>query len=90
MVFDPERVGDFKENFDRNKNSIRQFPGCEKLQLLQESGKENVFFTYSWWQRPEDLEEYRNSDLFKGVWSYTRSLFAEKPQAWSVTKLEDL
>jgi len=46
----------------------------------------NVFFTYSYWEHPDFLEQYRNSDFFKGVWTKTKALFSEKPEAWSVTK----
>ena len=50
----------------------------------------NVYFTYSWWQGEEDLEAYRHSDLFKGVWAFTKQLFADKPQAWSTQEIEAL
>jgi heme-degrading monooxygenase HmoA len=43
----------------------------------------NIFFTYSFWQSQNDLEKYRNSALFKEVWSKTKKMFAEKAQAWS-------
>jgi hypothetical protein len=32
-----------------------------------------------------DLENYRNSELFYDVWTFTKKLF--KPEAWSVDKL---
>ena len=86
MTFQPEGVADFLENFHRNKEGIRHFEGCTHLELLQESGKENVYFTYSWWEGPEALENYRHSQLFKEVWSFTKSLFADKPRAWSLTQ----
>ena len=34
----------------------------------------------------KDLENYRNSALFKNVWAKTKVLFNDKPQAWSVNK----
>ena len=34
----------------------------------------------------QDLENYRNSALFKNVWAKTKVLFNDKPQAWSVNK----
>jgi hypothetical protein len=33
------------------------------------------------------LNQYRDSELFKSVWSFTKTLFSEKPQAWSTKKL---
>ena len=32
----------------------------------------------------EDLEKYRKSELFKGVWAKTKILFAEKAEAWTL------
>ena len=34
-----------------------------------------------------DLNNYRNSELFKDVWSKTKILFNKKPEAWSTKKL---
>lgn len=86
MTFDSERVPDFLENFEKNKNFIRSFEGCEHLELLQQEDKANVYFTYSWWDRAESLENYRHSQLFKGVWAFTKTLFIEKPEAWSLNQ----
>lgn len=84
MTFESSKVGEFLENFEKNKKSIRNFEGCSHLELLQESGKPNVYFTYSWWDSEESLENYRHSRLFKEVWSLTKRLFSDKPQAWSL------
>ena len=43
-----------------------------------------MFFTYSYWNSENDLNEYRNSELFAKVWAETKPMFAEKAQAWSV------
>ena len=45
--------------------------------------KDNILFTYSSWNAAEDLENYRNSELFKETWSYVKSLFEAKAEAWS-------
>ncbi len=37
-----------------------------------------------------DLENYRNSKLFRGIWSKTKPMFNGKPEAWSVDKLASL
>jgi len=90
MTFQEERVNDFLENFHRNKESIRNFEGCTHLELWQQKGSANVFFTYSYWDGEEYLENYRQSDLFKTVWSYTKQLFTAKPEAWSVERKVEL
>lgn len=84
MTFDPEKVGDFKKVFNASCEKIRAFEGCEYLELWQDINQPNIFFTYSFWQGPEYLENYRQSELFKGVWSDTKKLFIAKPQAWSI------
>ena len=86
MSFAEENVDTFLENFDYNKEKIRAVDGCEFLQLLRDKDNTNQFFTYSFWNKQEDLENYRQSELFKGVWAKTKVLFNAKPEAWSVEK----
>lgn len=86
MTFAEEKVDAFLKNFEEHKNSIRNFEGCKKLVLLQDVAKANVFFTYSWWQGEAYLEQYRKSELFKGVWTFTKTLFSAKPEAWSLNE----
>ena len=90
MTFREEAVPDFLKNFHRNKSKIRAFPGCERLLLLNDVKDSNVYFTYSWWQDESDLNTYRHSELFQGVWAFTKTLFAAKPEAWSTTEIEAL
>ena len=42
------------------------------------------------WESEEDLENYRKSELFTEVWDFTKQLFNDKPEAWSVDKLDRL
>lgn len=86
MTFETEKVNDFLQNFEKNKTSIRGFEGCHHLELLQQADKPNVYFTYSWWDSPQSLENYRHSQLFKEVWTFTKSLFSDKPEAWSLNQ----
>lgn len=88
MEFKQENVQDFLDNFETVKKSIRHFPGCEFLELYRDKDNTNIFFTYSKWNTENELENYRNSNLFKEVWAYTKTLFSEKPQAWSVDTIE--
>lgn len=84
MTFRPEEVPAFLELFDARKQQIRHFEGCTYLELWRETGKDNVFFTYSHWEGEAALDHYRFSAFFKDTWSRTKALFAEKAQAWSV------
>lgn len=90
MSFDASKIETFLNNFNNNKTNIRNFDGCRLLELYQDKNDPSLFFTYSYWESEKHLEHYRNSDLFKNVWAKTKVLFAEKPEAWSVDKLEVL
>ena len=87
LTFKEELVPNFMEAFESTKESIRAFDGCVSMELLRDIKRPNVFFTYSHWEREEDLEKYRQSELFKGVWSTVKPLFEEKALAWSVEKV---
>lgn len=86
MHFKAEEVGVFLKIFEENKAAIRNFPGCTYLHLLKDAGHQNTFTTLSHWNSANDLEEYRKSDLFKGVWARVKELFSENPQAFSLEK----
>jgi|GEM_PF-184535 len=80
MSFRPECTEPFVVLFQENKAFIAEHEGCRFVFLLR-SG--NTFFTVSGWDRPEDLETYRNSGLFRGIWKQTKSWLSEPAQAWS-------
>ena len=86
MSFLPEAITTFQETFDNYKERIRGVEGCEHLELLQDIDNPSIFMTYSYWQAPEYLENYRHSELFKEVWAKTKVHFNDRPQAWSVDR----
>ncbi|TRO63377.1 putative quinol monooxygenase [Christiangramia sabulilitoris] len=90
MGFEPGKIEEFLNNFEEVKSRIRNFEGCEFLELYRDKDNTNRFFTYSYWKDEQALENYRKSDLFKTVWADTKILFNEKPEAWSVDKLVSL
>lgn len=90
MEFQTDKVSDFLANFEEIKSKIRNFPGCQKLDLLQDKNQPEIIFTYSVWESEEALNKYRKSELFGEVWPYTKSLFRAKPEAWSVNKVHEL
>ena len=90
MSFDPSKIEEFLANFDAKKQHIRNFEGCEFLELYRDKQHTNIFFTYSFWRHENDLENYRTSELFKEVWAETKVLFNAKPEAWSVDKIHTL
>lgn len=88
MSFHPESVDEFIEIFRENWTRIQGFDGCRHVELLRDSFTTNIFFTYSVWESNEHLDAYRRSELFEKVWSETKKLFNDKPQAWSVVLME--
>ncbi len=90
LSFHQEHIPAFLENFEVMKEKIRNAPGNRLLELYQDKDNPDLFFTYSYWETEADLENYRRSELFQDVWSFTKKLFNAKPEAWSVNKLVSL
>lgn len=90
MHFTEAGVEEFLDIFEKNKSEIRNFPGCTHLQLLKDTEDPYCYTTLSHWNNPEDLENYRKSDLFGSVWGRVKSLFAERTQAYSLEKFIEL
>jgi quinol monooxygenase YgiN len=78
---------DFFNLFEKNKAVITSFKGCIKVELLKDISNRNIFFTYSHWEEIDDLENYRESKIFKSIWEKTKSYFCDKPEAWSLKKM---
>ena len=90
MSFHEEKIPAFLENFELMKSHIRNTPGNRFLELYQDKNNPGIMFTYSYWETEDDLENYRKSALFEEVWTFTKKLFNDKPEAWSVDKLVSL
>jgi len=90
LSFEPSKIDEFLANFETNKQKIRNFEGCHFLELYRDKTNPNIFFTYSYWENEDALEVYKQSELFKNVWSKTKPLFNDKPYAWSVDKIVSL
>jgi heme-degrading monooxygenase HmoA len=87
MTFEENKIQDFLANFNVVKEHIIRFEGCELLELYQDRKDACVYFTYSYWKSESDLDNYRGSVFFKEVWAKTKTMFSEKPVAWSVNKM---
>jgi heme-degrading monooxygenase HmoA len=90
MSFHEEHIPKFLANFDQMKEKIRGAEGNRLLELYQDKGNPCIYFTYSYWETEGDLERYRQSALFDEVWTFTKKLFNDKPEAWSVDKVVTL
>ena len=86
LTFKKENIASFEQIFEESKKLIRNVEGCTFLELLQDRNNPNIFFTYSYWQTEENLDNYRKSELFINIWGKTKTLFSERAEAWSVDK----
>jgi quinol monooxygenase YgiN len=84
MHFRPEERETFLKIFDANKSAIRNFPGCRHLELLRDTNFPNNFTTLSHWDAVDDLNSYRNSELFDSVWIEVKKLFSARPEAFTL------
>jgi len=88
MTFQGNKTEEFIQIFNASKEKIRNQPGCHHLELWRDTKSPQVFFTFSFWENEEALNAYRYSALFGEVWPKTKTLFADKPEAWSVDMLD--
>ena len=88
MDFEPDKVEDFLDLFDSVKEKISDFPGCTHLELCKDAGLDHVYYTFSRWEKEQDLENYRESELFEDTWAKTKKMFGGKPFAYSLLGAE--
>ena len=84
MDFVPEKVDDFLALFGTVERKIANFPGCNHLELCKDAKLDHVYYTLSKWASEDDLENYRQSELFATTWAKTKVLFGGKPHAYSL------
>lgn len=86
MYFTEEGVEAFLQIFNHNKNTIRNFEGCEHLELLTDLHDKRIYTTISYWQNEAYLNAYRKSNVFEMVWKGTKKNFSRQPEAFSLTR----
>ena len=87
LNFQPDRVDEFLEIFNQNKQVLAKSDGCIRFEIFKSTGDTDTYVTISNWQSEEHLEMYRQSDLFKEIWSKVKPLFNNKAQAWTLNTL---
>lgn len=90
MTFHPKNVPSFLILFEKNKEKIRAFDGCEELKLIQNKNNPQEISTLSHWTSVAKLNNYRKSSLFGEVWPETKKLFSSIPKATSFSILHEL
>ena len=86
MEFQPAHADDFLDHFRGVAPRIRAFPGVLHLELHRDAAQPNVFYTFSIWDGENELENYRESELFKRAWSQAKAWFSDKPSAFSMRR----
>ena len=84
LTIAPEHSATFKKNFHKNKELILAQLGCRHVEMLTDVKYPNIHFTYSKWEDESDLNNYRKTELFKGIWVTVKPMFCAMPEAWSV------
>lgn len=87
MTFKAECVESFNQIFSESKKMISNSDGCLHLELMKDINDENTFFTFSKWNSEADLEQYRESYIFKNTWMKVKPLFSAKAEVWSLSSV---
>jgi len=87
LTITPSLQDDFISVFKENKHHILAQKGNVDVELLQDQKFKNIFFTYSHWENEADLNAYRKTEVFKGIWKQTKSKFCSLPEAWSTISI---
>lgn len=88
MHFTEAGAKEFLQIFSTHKEAIATFEGCIHVELLKDLHNDHAYTTLSHWKDIESLERYRNSAFFTSVWRTVKTLFAERPQAFSMVRGE--
>jgi len=80
-------LDEFLALFESVQPKINAFPGCRGVKLLKQIDQPNVMMTYSLWESPDNLENYRQSALFETTWAKTKAMFSTKAEAWSMEEI---
>lgn len=89
LTFQTEEVNSFLAIYEDINSKIIGMDGCTYLSLHRDDHQKNVFFTISQWHDEKALNAYRETAFFKNVWSKFKSLFAAKPEAWTISNLHN-
>lgn len=84
MHFSEEGLPQFLDYFKTIHAKVQNQPGCYAVYLLADADHPLVWYTYSYWDGVGSLNTYRDSELFEGVWTKTKTYFGGRPQAFSL------
>jgi quinol monooxygenase YgiN len=85
LNFKANKVAIFLSIFNKHKELLVQSEGCISLDIFADNRNSNTYFTISKWKNEAYLEHYRNSTLFREIWSKVKPLFNNKAEAWTLS-----
>ncbi len=88
MTFYPDKIQNFLDVFHESSHLIRGFEGCIDMHLYKDVREPNVYFTLSIWESEEHLNKYRNSTIFREIWTKTKVNFSKKAEANSIELID--
>jgi len=84
LHFQNNKVVAFLELFNDVVTKVNEQPGCIEMYMIQDLHNPAIFITHSKWETEKDLDDYRNSELFKTIWPTIKPWFELKAEAWSM------
>lgn len=84
LTFQEDKTQDFLSFFDTIAQVVNTFPGCQGMKLIKNIHSPQIIMTYSHWDSEEALNNYRDSETFRHVWSTIKPWFGDRPEAWSM------
>ncbi len=81
-----EHAETFEEIFKKNQAKILAFDGCQNVELFKDTHKA-FYTTISMWSSTQKLDHYRSSAFFASIWPKTKTLFYQKPEAFSLNHI---
>lgn len=86
LTLDPQFADHFRKLFKTVNTKIAKQPGCINVRAF-ENETAGQFFTISTWTSTDDLNNYRHSELFGGVWPTLKLWMIDKPEAWTLNEI---
>lgn len=84
LHFQTDKVESFLTLFDQVVAKVNNQNGCVEMYMTQDVKNPEIFITHSKWESIDDLNNYRNSELFQNIWPKIKPWFEKKAEAWSM------
>lgn len=83
LTIKDSKIAEFRKFANIERQKVKSFDGCHNLDFFNDTKFRNVFFTISYWNSEEHLNNYRESDFFKHTWNQIKGWFACRAEVWT-------